>query len=79
MNPKTGIPGLFERPLGTEIAQRPGSGALSDNKLPLQQIAERTLLDHYSPVGALVSEPATSSTCWAAPADTWNRPRARRA
>jgi two-component system CheB/CheR fusion protein len=53
---RMGIPGLFERPLGTEIARRPGSGALGENKLPLQQIAERTLLEHYSPVGALVSE-----------------------
>src|ERR1017187_1698041 len=41
---RTGIPGLFERPAGTEIARRAGSGALSDNKLPLNQIAERTLL-----------------------------------
>ncbi len=53
---RLGIPGLFERPLGTEIARRPGNGALGENKLPLQQIAERTLLEHYSPVGALVNE-----------------------
>jgi two-component system CheB/CheR fusion protein len=53
---RLGIPGLFERPPGNEIARRAGSGALSDNKLPLHQIAERALLEHYSPVGALVSE-----------------------
>jgi two-component system, chemotaxis family, CheB/CheR fusion protein len=53
---RMGIPGLFERPVGTEIARRAGSGAPSENKLPLQEIAERTLLEHYSPVGALVSE-----------------------
>ena len=53
---RIGIPGLFERPLGTEIARRTGTGAPGDNKLPLQEIAERTLLEHYSPVGALVSE-----------------------
>src|ERR1700683_4567247 len=52
---RLGIPGLFERPPGTEIARRAASGALSDNKLPLHQIAERALLEHYSPVGALVS------------------------
>jgi two-component system, chemotaxis family, CheB/CheR fusion protein len=53
---RLGILGLIERPLGNEIARRAGSGALSDYKLPLQEIAERTLLAHYSPVGALVSE-----------------------
>jgi two-component system CheB/CheR fusion protein len=53
---RLGIPGLIERPPGNEFARRAGSGALSDTKLPLQEIAERTLLAHYSPVGALVSE-----------------------
>ncbi len=53
---RMGILGLIERPPGNEIARRVGSGALSDNKLPLQEIAERALLAHYSPVGALVSE-----------------------
>jgi len=53
---RLGMTGLFERPGGTEIARRLGSAALSDNKLPLQEIAERALLAHYSPVGALVNE-----------------------
>ena len=53
---RLGIPGLFERPPGNEIARRVGSGTLGDNKLPLHQIAERALLEHYSPVGALVNE-----------------------
>jgi len=53
---RLGIPGLFERPPGNEIARRAGGGVLSENKLPLQEIAARTLLAHYSPVGALVSE-----------------------
>jgi two-component system CheB/CheR fusion protein len=52
---RMGIPGLFERPPGNEIARRAGSGPLSD-KLPLKEIAEKTLLEHYSPVGALVNE-----------------------
>ena len=39
---RMGIPGLFERPPGNEIARRVWSGALSDNKLPLHEIAERT-------------------------------------
>jgi len=50
------LPGLSESSAGSEIARRTGSGAPSDNKLPLQEIAERALLEHYSPVGALVSE-----------------------
>ena len=33
-----------------------GAARSSDNKLPLHEIAERALLEHYSPVGALVSE-----------------------
>ena len=53
---RLGIPGLFERPPGNEIARRAGSGTLGENKLPLHQIAERALLEHYSPVGALVNE-----------------------
>jgi two-component system CheB/CheR fusion protein len=53
---RQGIPGLFERPPGNEIARRTGTGAPSDSKLPLHQIAERALLQHYSPVGALVNE-----------------------
>jgi two-component system, chemotaxis family, CheB/CheR fusion protein len=53
---RLGIPGLFERPPGNEIARRATSDALSDNKVPLHEIAERALLEHYSPVGALVSE-----------------------
>ena len=51
-----GILSLFPHPPGKEIARRAGIGALSDNKLPLQEIAERTLLEHYSPVGALVND-----------------------
>jgi two-component system, chemotaxis family, CheB/CheR fusion protein len=53
---RLGIPGLFDRPPGNEIARRAGSSALSENKLPLHEIAERALLEHYSPVGALVNE-----------------------
>ena len=53
---RMGIPGLFERPPGNEIARRAGTGALGDNKPALHEIAARALLEHYSPVGALVSE-----------------------
>ena len=38
---RLGIPGLFERPPGNEIARRAGSGTFGENKLPLHQIAER--------------------------------------
>src|ERR1019366_5620619 len=51
-----GILSWFPTPPGKEIVRRAGIGTPSDNKLPLQAIAERTLLEHYSPVGALVSE-----------------------
>jgi two-component system CheB/CheR fusion protein len=53
---RMGMPGLFERPPGNEIARRAGGGVLSDSKLPLHEIAQRTLLEHYCPVGALVNE-----------------------
>src|SRR3984957_4424652 len=53
---RMGIPGLFERPPGAEMARRPAGGAPSDVKLPLHEIAQRTLLEHYAPVGALVNE-----------------------
>jgi len=53
---RLGISGLFERPPENEIARRTRSVGPSENKLPLSQIAERTLLEHYSPVGALVNE-----------------------
>jgi len=51
-----GVPEMVERTTGNEIARRAGSGAGSENKLELREIAERTLLEHYSPVGALVNE-----------------------
>jgi two-component system CheB/CheR fusion protein len=51
-----GILSLFPHRPGKEIARRAGIGAPGDNKLPLHEIAERTLLEHYSPVGALVSD-----------------------
>jgi two-component system CheB/CheR fusion protein len=53
---RLGIPGLFERAPGNEIARRSPGGVPSDNKLPLHEIAQRAILEHYSPVGALVSE-----------------------
>jgi two-component system CheB/CheR fusion protein len=53
---RVGIARLLAHPPADGIARRDGSGALSDNKLPLREMAERTLLEHYSPVGALVSE-----------------------
>jgi two-component system, chemotaxis family, CheB/CheR fusion protein len=53
---RVGFPGLFDHPMGNELAKRVWSGTPSDNKLPLHEIAERALLAHYSPVGALVTE-----------------------
>jgi two-component system CheB/CheR fusion protein len=53
---RMGIAGLFDRPPGNELARRAGVGVPSDNKLPLHEIVQRTLLEYYSPVGALVNE-----------------------
>lgn len=39
-----------------EIALQTGTGPRNDKSLPLHEIAMRTLLSHYSPVGALVNE-----------------------
>jgi len=41
---------------GRAIARQEGGSALNDEKLPLHEIAVRTLLAHYSPVGALVNQ-----------------------
>ena len=53
---------LGSRPIGIarSLLPPPGNGivrpAMSDNKLPLHEVISRTILDHYSPVGALVTE-----------------------
>lgn len=48
------IPGFFERSSGSEGIAKLGGVARLDPKLPLQGIVERAILQHYSPVGALV-------------------------
>jgi two-component system CheB/CheR fusion protein len=53
---RVGIARLFAHLPGNEITRQAGTGALSENKLSLHEIAVRTILGHYSPVGALVSE-----------------------
>ncbi|MFN0103124.1 MAG: chemotaxis protein CheB [Bryobacteraceae bacterium] len=52
---RANISRLFQHPPANEIVRQAGGGTLSE-KLPLREIAERTLLEHYSPVGALVNE-----------------------
>lgn len=50
----------FQRVLSMSASQESGrtskTGLGTENKLPLQEIAARTVLDHYAPVGALVNE-----------------------
>jgi len=46
----------FPRLTGNEVKPGASNVGLADLKLPLHEIAQRALLDHYSPVGALVSE-----------------------
>ena len=47
---------LFSPPTAGETAWQSQRGVLAHDKVPLQEIAMRTLLEHYSPVGALVKE-----------------------
>ena len=53
---RASVSASFPRLQGTEIATRAGSVASGDQKLPLNEIAVQTLVAHYAPVGALVSE-----------------------
>ena len=55
-SPHMGIGRSSPHPPEHEIALRTGSVPMNDKKLPLQEIVTRTLLAHYSPVGALVNE-----------------------
>ncbi len=52
---RANIPIFFPRP-GQEITRTGRSAGPSDSKIPLHEIAARTLLKHYAPVGALVGE-----------------------
>jgi len=54
--PRVGFARLYAQTPGAEIARQTGRGPMNETKLPLQEIAVRTLLAHYSPVGALVNE-----------------------
>jgi two-component system CheB/CheR fusion protein len=51
-----GIARLLSYPPGNEIPEPARSGSMTDNRLPLLEIVHRTLLEHYAPVGALVTE-----------------------
>ena len=53
---RVGFARLYAQTPGAEIARQTGRGPMNETKLPLQEIAVRTLLAHYSPVGALVNE-----------------------
>ncbi len=53
---RVSVSSLFPRVPGLPVERQPGGGVLSEQKLPLYEIAERTLMMHYGPVGALVTE-----------------------
>jgi two-component system CheB/CheR fusion protein len=53
---RSGVARLFPRLPDTEAGPGARTGGASDRKLPLHEIAIRTLLAHYAPVGALVNE-----------------------
>jgi two-component system CheB/CheR fusion protein len=54
--PRANVTSLLPRWPANEITPRESSGGPNESKLPLHEIAERALLQHYSPVGALVNE-----------------------
>ncbi len=51
-----GIARLLPRPPADEFSRAASGGLAKDPKLPWREIAVRTFLEHYAPVGALVSE-----------------------
>lgn len=53
---RAGIAALLPQAPRDGIVPQAGSAALSEKRLPLHEIAGRTLLAHYSPVGALINE-----------------------
>lgn len=55
-HPSMSLPESFPRLPRAGIDPGPGAGAVPDTKLTLREIAIRTLLAHYSPVGALVND-----------------------
>ena len=56
LNRRTGIPRLLIPPPTGEVVKLPAKVAEKKTKHPWDEIAVRTLLYHYSPVGALVNE-----------------------
>jgi two-component system CheB/CheR fusion protein len=54
--PRIGLGKSSPHPPENEIAIQTSGGPMNDKKIPLQEIVTRTLLAHYSPVGALVNE-----------------------
>ena len=53
---RLGLTGFAPPSPAYAATRQTGSSILNDNKLPLHDISMRTLLEHYSPVGALVNE-----------------------
>jgi two-component system, chemotaxis family, CheB/CheR fusion protein len=53
---RMGLAKLLLRPPAEALARQVASGSGSDDKLPLHEIVAQTIVEHYSPAGALVSE-----------------------
>jgi two-component system CheB/CheR fusion protein len=53
---QAGVARALSQPRGTEIRPPAEIGMVTEPRLPLPEIIHRTLLEHYSPVGALVNE-----------------------
>ncbi|MEP7365711.1 MAG: chemotaxis protein CheB [Acidobacteriota bacterium] len=53
---RVSVSSLFPRVPVVPVERQPGGGLLGEHKFPLSEIAERTLIMHYAPVGALVND-----------------------
>lgn len=53
---RVSISSLFPKVPVVPLERQVGAGAPGEQKLPLSEISERTLIQHYAPVGALVTE-----------------------
>ena len=54
--PRDGIAKMLPPMAADEVARLPRGGIRTETKLPLQEIAARTILEYFAPVGALVNE-----------------------
>ena len=74
---RLGIPGLFERPPGNDIARPPGRARSAKASFRCARLPNARSCNTTPRLARWSTNAATSFTSTAAPAGTWNRPRAR--